>query len=198
MRIVILAKAPVAGHVKTRLIPRYTATEAAELHARMAAMVIDKACSVSDKVWLAADNETDPFFTELAAIHNISVCSQGSGTLGKRLTTLMTKFFAESDECVLFLGSDSPHVPAARYREALGFLAASDVVIGPVEDGGYDLILIKQPYKELFKDIAWGSEHVYRQTIDACRRMQLKTHALRVSFDLDRAEDLDRAPPDSW
>jgi len=161
-------------------------------------MGMHKACSVSDNVWLTVEDETDPFVTELAATHDISVCSQGTGGLGKRLTTIMMNLFAESDESVLFLGTDSPHVSAARYREALGFLAASDVVIGPVEDGGYDLLVINQPHKELFKGISLVFKHVYRETIDSCRSMQLKTYALRVSFDLDRAEDLDRAPPDSW
>jgi len=198
MRVIILAKAPVVGKVKTRLIPQYTAEQAAELHQQMVKVVMVKVCSVFDDVWLAVDDVNHHFFKKLRTAFDFELHEQGQGNLGNRLQTLSAASFALDDNPVLFLGSDSPHVHISRYHSAASALKLDNVVIGPVEDGGYDLIGMTSHCPSVFDDIHWGTDSVFHETMNNISNLGLSVKALGMSFDLDRAEDIKRAPPQTW
>ena len=198
MRVIILSKAPVNGRVKTRLIPQYTAEQAANLHRQMTYAVLTKVCGMFDDVWLAADDIHHSFFKELQIKFNCELRSQSQGDLGSRLRALSTASFAVDDKSVMFLGTDSPHVQVCRYQEAASALQTHNVVIGPVEDGGYDLIGTSQDYPDIFDCIDWGSSAVFDETVNKTNELELSLKALDLSFDLDRAEDIERAPPHTW
>jgi len=198
MRVIILAKAPVPGQVKTRLMAKYTAEQAAHLHEKMVISTLAKACDVFKDVWLAVDDQEHPFFKGVCKRFSPLLRSQSQGDLGERLKGLMVASFAKDDSPVMFLGTDSPHVSRQRYKDANQALQSHDVVIGAVEDGGYDLIALKEPCSELFSGIDWGSESVFNETMNIINKLRLTVDVLSTSFDLDRPEDLDRAPPDSW
>ncbi|MDX8388651.1 MAG: TIGR04282 family arsenosugar biosynthesis glycosyltransferase [Ghiorsea sp.] len=198
MRIIILSKAPVPGRVKTRLTTKYSPREAAETHKTMTEKVLEKALSVEHNVWLAADDISHSFFCDLQGKFTFELKQQATGDLGERLVDLMQQSQSLDDKPLLFLGTDSPHVHPSRYLEAKLRLTDNDVVIGPVEDGGYDLIAIKSAQNTLFHGISWGTSSVYDETLNICKNMGLSIHSLSESFDIDRPEDLERSPPSSW
>lgn len=194
MRVVILCKAPVPGAVKTRLMPAYSAAEAAGLHAAMARTVIARASSLFADVRLAADACDHPFFTRFG----LPVVAQGPGDLGERLARLCVESFAEGTEPVLFLGTDSPHMPAQRLTSAAELIRSHDVVIGPVEDGGYDLIACRSCRPGIFERIRWSSTDVLNDTIARIDALGLTRALLEPSFDVDKAEDVARARSCGW
>ena len=198
MRVIILGKAPVAGQVKTRLIPKYSAEEAAKLHTQMMEAVITKVCICSKDVWFAVDDIQHETVESIASRFKLELHAQASGDLGKRLQKLMQASFDMDDESIMFLGTDSPHIDIQRYKDAEAALVHYDIVIGAVEDGGYDLIVLKQNAPELFDNIDWGSDLVLTQTLNHIKGLGLNVKVLQTSFDLDRPEDLKRAPPSSW
>ena len=156
VRVIILCKAPVPGRVKTRLMPDYSPEEAARLHAAMARTVISRTSSLFTDVRVAADESGHPFFADLG----LPVMAQGPGDLGERLISLGERAYAENGSPVLFLGTDCPHMPTERLMRAATLIQTHDVVLGPVEDGGYDLIGMTAPCDALFHDIPWSSSRV--------------------------------------
>ncbi|WP_038248197.1 TIGR04282 family arsenosugar biosynthesis glycosyltransferase [Ghiorsea bivora] len=198
MRVIVLAKAPVAGKVKTRLMPQYNAEQAAALHKQMTEAVITKVCSMFDDVWLAVDNIKHPFFTDLKQRFGFELHHQNHGDLGMRMRHLTAYSFATDDEPIMFLGTDSPHVNISRYQQVKRALTDHDIVLGPVDDGGYDLIAMHTYFPEVFDNITWGTDSVFSETIININNLDLIVKVLDTSFDLDHAEDLQRAPPHTW
>ncbi|HXH72263.1 MAG TPA: TIGR04282 family arsenosugar biosynthesis glycosyltransferase [Mariprofundaceae bacterium] len=194
MRAVIMCKAPVAGRVKTRLQPEYTPEAAARLHAAMAETVIRRARHVFGDVVVAADDPTHPFFAALA----VAVVPQGEGSLGERMARLLVRLWNAEDGGMVFLGTDSPHMPDNRLQAAVDLAATHDVVFGPVEDGGYDLIALAGPLAGLFADIDWGTPAVLRQSLERAAALSLHVGMLELSFDVDSAADLRRAIEAGW
>jgi rSAM/selenodomain-associated transferase 1 len=189
VHVIIMCKAPVPGFVKTRLSPPYSADEAAVIHRAMAETVIRRASKLFSNVCIASDDVEHPFFNQF----QLDKASQGDGDLGARMTRLMVQAFADGAESVLFLGTDSPHMAEPRLLQAVELLSQFDMVAGPVEDGGYDLIAMNKPYVELFEAIEWGSEHVLSETMKRAEVLGVTVGQLEVSFDLDTAESLERA-----
>jgi len=189
MRVIIMCKAPVAGRVKTRLTPPFTPEDAARLHQSMAEVVIQNASALFSDTCIASDDVSHPFFEPF----ELNIINQGEGDLGDRMSRLMQQAFNDGADSVLFLGTDSPHMPDSRLTCAAALLGDHDVVIGPVEDGGYDLIAMNQPYLELFNRIRWSSEHVLQETIQHVEKLGLKLKLLDMSYDLDTPESLHRA-----
>jgi rSAM/selenodomain-associated transferase 1 len=193
IQLFIMCKAPVAGEVKTRLLSRYSTEEAARLYAGMAETVIHRASRLFDHVCIAADDPTHPFFSTF----DLPVCSQGGGDLGERMSRLMHQGFADGADAVIFLGADSPHMADSRLLQAAEALQNHDVVIGPVEDGGYDLIAMTSP-QNIFDEIQWSSGHVSKQTLAHVRRLSLSCLQLDIGFDIDYPEDIERAVRAGW
>jgi rSAM/selenodomain-associated transferase 1 len=193
IQLFIMCKAPVAGQVKTRLLGRYSPEQAAGLHAGMAEAVIRRAARLFEFVCIAADDPAHSFFSDF----DLPLCPQGGGDLGARMSRLMFRGFADGADAVLFLGTDSPHMPDSRLLQAAAALQGHEVVVGPVEDGGYDLIAMRTA-QGLFDEITWSSEKVLEQTLSRIRRLGLSCLQLDVGFDIDDPEDLERAVRSGW
>jgi len=193
IRIVVMCKAPVAGAVKTRLMSRYSAAQAAELHAAMATTVIERAQRLFSDVVIASDNPEHDFFGGF----NLPVLPQGEGDLGERMNRQIVSAFADDVRAVLLLGTDSPHMPESRLMAAVDALEYTDVVLGPVEDGGYDLVAMKRPLS-VFADVVWSSDQVLIRTVENIRHQSLSVEQLGTGFDVDFPEDIDRARQAGW
>jgi len=191
--LIVMCKAPVEGKVKTRLMVEYSAREAMQWHQAMATTVIQRAQRLFPNMVLAVDDESHPFFTRFDA----PLCVQGKGGLGERMIRVMQQVCQQSD-AVMFLGTDSPHMLDQRLKQAVQALQTHDVVWGAVEDGGYDLIAMSQPYPELFKGMDWGTEKVLAQSIKKASALGLSYHLLDVSFDVDTPDMLKRAIKMGW
>jgi len=193
IQVVIMCKAPVPGRVKTRLIGRYTADEAAALHAAMATTVIERASRLFADVVIAADDPKHVFFDAFA----LPVVRQEEGDLGARMQRQIERALHSGAAAVLVLGTDSPHMRDTRLIAAAEALYAVDVVLGPVEDGGYDLIGMNR-LLAVFEDVAWSSTHVLSQTLTNIQRQQLSVRQLDISFDVDFPADIERARQAGW
>jgi len=185
---IVFCKAPVAGRVKTRLQSTFTPEQAADIHAAMAACVIERTLRLFPQTWIAADDPYHPFFRRF----NASVLPQREGDLGQRMSRLSERAIAYGAQGVLLLGTDSPHMGAARLHCALRLLHQCDVVLGPVEDGGYDLLAMRADVKGLFQDIAWGTSAVLNETVNRISESGLSYRCLSTGFDVDTPEDLAR------
>jgi len=193
-QVVIMCKAPVLGRVKTRLMMKFSAQQATDLHRAMACTVIERAKRLFEYIDLAVDDINHVFFTPF----NLPIVAQGEGDLGARMCRYMQNYFAQNDNPVLFLGTDSPHMSDQRLRDAVLGLKDHDVVLGAVEDGGYDLIAMNHAYARLFEGIDWGSEKVLSQTLSVIQDMNITCHVLEASFDVDTPEMLERAERSGW
>ncbi|MDQ6973537.1 MAG: TIGR04282 family arsenosugar biosynthesis glycosyltransferase [Mariprofundaceae bacterium] len=193
IKLIVMCKAPIEGKVKTRLMVKYSAREAMQWHQAMATTVIQRAQRLCPHMVLAVDDVYHPFFTHF----NSPLYLQGDGDLGERMIHVMQQV-CQQDEAVMFLGTDSPHMLDQRLNQAVQALQSHDVVWGAVEDGGYDLIAMRQPYPDLFKNMHWGTEKVLAQSIKKATAMGLSYHLLEVSFDVDTPDMLKRAIKKGW
>jgi len=191
---IIMCKAPVAGRVKTRLIPAYTPVQAAEIHATMAVTVIERLGKLFPHTWIAVDELNHPFFHRF----EFRQVQQGGGDLGRRMSRLLQQACAAGATGALFLGVDSPHMGEARIQQAVQGLGQANVVIGPVEDGGYELIALDGCYKSIFENIEWGGSQVCAQTIAAAHAAGLRVNQLLMGFDVDLPDDVARAVQSGW
>jgi len=193
IQLIVMCKAPVPGKVKTRLMSRYTADEAAALHAAMATTVIERANRLFADVVIAADDTAHTFF----ATFGQPVVKQGEGDLGARMQRQIKRAMHSGAAAALLLGTDSPHMPDSRLIAAAEALGEADIVLGPVEDGGYDLIGMNR-LLSVFEGIAWSSTHVLSRTLANIRCQQLSVRQLGISFDVDFPADVERAHQAGW
>lgn len=192
-RILIFAKAPEPGRVKTRLIPSLGLRGAAELHARLLADTVFRIASARlapVEVWCAPDPLRDPF-PELAERYGLGLYRQQGADLGERMHGAAINALGRGSSVVL-VGTDCPPMDGAYLHRAMASLKGRDAVLGPAEDGGYGLLGIKRAARELFRDIPWGGERVAEITRERMRRLAWDFEDLPQLWDVDRPEDLGR------
>ena len=192
-RIMVFAKAPTPGRVKTRLVPALGERAAAALHRQLAERTLGTARAARlgpVELW-CAPGTNDAFFAACAEQHGVGLRDQGEGDLGMRMARALESALAEGSPGLL-IGSDCPALTPEYLREAAAALVnGSDAVIGPAEDGGYVLIgLARSPAAPLFKDIAWGSATVMQETRAHLARLNWRWRELATLWDVDRPEDL--------
>ncbi|UHD17317.1 TIGR04282 family arsenosugar biosynthesis glycosyltransferase [Thiocapsa bogorovii] len=192
-RILIFAKAPIPGQVKTRLIPALGPTGAAELACDLLERLVRRlsgAHLAPVELWCSPDSE-HPLFRALAASAGVALRTQQGEDLGERLSTAAEDALGRAD-AVLLLGADIPSLDADYCASALATLGESDAALGPAEDGGYVLLGLKAPAPALFTDMPWGGEHVAAMTRGRIASLGWRCSELPVLWDLDRPEDLMR------
>jgi len=117
--------------------------------------------------------------------------------LGERIQSAARQIFALSGAKLLIIGTDSPNPPLAYLEIADQALDSHDIVIGPVDDGGYYLIGLKKLHAKLFEDIAWSTSEVFAQTLERCRDLNLHPHLLPSWYDVDDLPSYERLLRDS-
>jgi uncharacterized protein len=192
--VVVMAKAPRAGEVKTRLLPSLTPAEAASLAASFVRDTVKTAKEIVANVLIAyapADARID---LEPILPMDLLWFQQQGDNLGERLHSVATHVATLGFTPALILGADSPDMPIAFLREALDVLTAgqADVALGPTQDGGYYLVGLRSPVPGLFNNIAWSTSSAYRQTSDNAVALNLRLHVLPGWYDVDTPGDLDR------
>lgn len=187
----ILAKAPIAGAVKTRLIPALGAEGAAALHARLIERTVETACAAAIgpvTLWVTP-GPPDAYFTALASRLTIGLAAQPHGDLGARMLAACQAAAAP----VIVIGTDCPALTPAHVREAADVLrAGNDVVVIPAEDGGYVLIGSRRPQPSLFSGMTWGVDTVMAETRRRLTHDRRTWRELPPLWDVDRPEDVAR------
>lgn len=186
---VIFARAPVAGEVKTRLAKAIGEEKALALYEAF----LDDACQLTAGLGarrlLAVAGDIDhPSLQRLAKSQRLELVPQGEGDLGARLERAIARELGRGP--VVVIGSDAPTLPRAELHRALDGLIDHDVVIGPASDGGYWLIGARVPLPDLFHDIPWSTPDVLPRTL---ARLGERSHLLLGEhYDVDTGEDLVR------
>ena len=172
--VIVFARAPVPGRVKTRLVPLLGKRGAAHLQARMLAKTLRTTRSAGfEPVLLFSD-------------------SQGAGDLGERMHRAFSRFLKKHESAML-IGSDCPALKASDLRAAARALkGGASAVLSPCEDGGYALIGLRRNSRRIFAGIDWGTPEVLAQTRARLKRLRWRWKELRTVWDVDRPEDVAR------
>ncbi len=187
-QVVVMAKYPSPGAVKTRLAARIGAAAACRLYAAfiadLAARLPEAGLPVSWAVW-PPDAPFD------ALVPGQRCFAQIDGDLGARMDAAIRACLRASPLPVIVIGADAPHLEPDRLREAAAAIAAgADVVLGPATDGGYYLVGLRAPCPALFQDMVWSAPDVFAVTVARVRTAGRRLHLLQPSFDVDDAQGL--------
>lgn len=191
--IVILAKAPVAGLAKTRLIPRLGAAGAASLQAALLRRVVATAQAANlgpVTLWCAPDC-SHPDFVALAEKASLSLATQPAGDLGERMHAAVCASPA-GVAGTLVIGTDCPALAPDLLREAASALRNNEAALIPAEDGGYVLIGLRKPEPRVFTDIAWSTPSVAAETRERFGELGWRWHESTPLWDVDHAADFER------
>ena len=199
--ILVVAKAPIVGEEKTRLIPRLSPEQACELYRRMLRHTLN-AASRADlgaiALWCAAEIE-HPYFISLQQEFDLELKIQAYGDLGVKMQSALQDALHRS-ECAILIGGDCPSIDATYLRDAAASLTESaPLVLGPALDGGYGLIGAREVAPDIFNDVPWGSATVMETTRRILMGKALGWRELAPIWDVDRPEDLARLlADDQW
>lgn len=194
--LLVFAKAPRPGEVKTRLArslgrdgkPEYE--RAAALYRRMGRTVVDAVADAPANLTIChdppgAEREIRDWLGPVSPRY----WPQGDGDLGERMSRMFARAFEDSERVVV-IGTDTPAVGARTIARAVAALDTTDVVLGPSRDGGYYLMALREPHPGLFAGIEWSTGSVLAETVDRARELGLRVTFLEVEADVDTAGDL--------
>jgi uncharacterized protein len=197
-RIVIFAKAPVAGQAKTRLIPALGAEQAARLARRMLLGTLQQAqaAGVGPVELCVTPGPSDPAWASLPPVQGIAWSAQTEGDLGARMADAAERALA-GGEHVLLIGTDCPELDAARLQHAATLLEHSDAVLYPTFDGGYVLLGLGRFDPRPFERIPWSTAEVAARTIECFQTLGWRLSVGGAVHDIDEPADL-RWLPEDW
>jgi rSAM/selenodomain-associated transferase 1 len=193
-RVLIFAKAPLPGTVKTRLISLLGAEGAADLQRRLVdhTLAVAAASAVGPlELWCAPDCD-DPFLRDRAKSFAASLQTQAGGDLGARMLHAF-ECALRTSPCAVLIGTDCPVLGPEHIREAVRVLARDEAaVFCPAEDGGYALIGLARCDASLFHGISWSGPSVMADTRMRLRQLGWRWRELATLWDIDRPEDYRR------
>ncbi|HJU06587.1 MAG TPA: TIGR04282 family arsenosugar biosynthesis glycosyltransferase [Nitrospiraceae bacterium] len=200
--LIIFAKAPIPGEVKTRLCPPLTPDEAASLHGSFVLDMLERSGKAAtqgggskraqgfDRFLACAPSSEHVFFKIMEERHGVRLIDQIGEDLGARMDQAFTTIFGLGYARVLLVGTDLPMLSELIFSQAFHRLVDHDLVLGPATDGGYFLIGLKQPAPQLFTGIPWSTDQVLAHTQRKADALGLKTALLAPERDIDTIEDL--------
>ncbi len=195
--IILFFKWPVAGQVKTRLIPCLGEKKAADLYEAFIKDTITKLGDLEDVdiIGFAGNQRPKNSCADLHAFfaqHRLPVLEQEGRDLGARMKHAMNDVFQKGYTSVVLIGTDSPDLPATVIRKAFEVLQyePGSCCIGPSEDGGYYLIGMNAMFAEAFENVGYSQSNTYLQTIKALTKSQCNIYTLKRWYDIDDAGDL--------
>jgi rSAM/selenodomain-associated transferase 1 len=193
VQLAVLAKAPVPGLAKTRLIPALGPQGAARLQRQLTLQALRTALTAGLGVvtlWCAPDAR-HRFFRALQRTAGLRCLAQPGGDLGERMHSAFRLHCAQGP--LLLIGTDCPVLRPDHLRQAAqALIDGADAVLQPAEDGGYVLVGLRRPQPALFQGMTWSTDQVMAQTRQRAREAGLRLHELDMLWDLDRPEDLAR------
>lgn len=195
--LVVFAKAPIPGQVKTRLCPPLTPDEAATLHGSFVLDTLERTKTAVarlklpfDRYLACAPSSALVFFKIMEERQGVRLLDQVGDDLGVRMHHVCETLFERGYRRVLIVGTDVPTLPLDHYKQALALLESHDLVLGPALDGGYYLIGLKRPVPDLFTGIPWSTDQVFRLTEKKAAELGLKTALIPTWRDVDTIDDV--------
>jgi len=196
VRVVIFAKAPLAGLAKTRLIPALGRQGAAELAQRLLRHTLREALAAQvGPVELCVTPSADhPIWPTLALPGTVHLTDQGEGDLGERMARAARRVLG-AGEAVLLIGTDCPQLDAPQLQQAASALQHAHATLLPAFDGGYVLLGLNQFDASVFSGIAWSTDSVASATLQRLEQLNWRVHIGPTLHDIDEPPDLQWLPP---
>jgi rSAM/selenodomain-associated transferase 1 len=192
-QLTIFTRYPEPGLTKTRLISALGEEGAAELQKKLTENTIQEI----EQLVKTSTIEPVIYFEggDLASMQNWLgpdrlYKAQGHGDLGAKLKKAFGDAFSAGAQRVVTIGCDCPGLSKEIIGRAFDALYLKDLVLGPATDGGYYLIGMKYPVDELFEDIPWGTDEVFKKTVSLAQQLCLSIETLETLNDVDRPQDL--------
>ena len=191
-KLIIFAKAPIPGSVKTRLQPTVSQEDAATLQIYFIKQTLALACTlkaVDVELWCTPD-DSHPVFQQCARQFDITIKQQRGSDLGERMANALQEALTNYQQIVI-VGTDCPELTSEYLLKAFSRLKqGTTVVIGPAHDGGYVLLGLRCYAPSLFTNINWGSNQVLFETRQKLQQLGWKWDELNTLRDIDTPVDL--------
>lgn len=181
----VFVKVPTPGRVKTRLVPPLSEDEACELYWSFLEDLftrLERFKKIHGTVFYS-DGDPDPLREVVP--DRFALVAQTGDTLGDRLRGAFEHLLGEGSGPAVIIGSDSPDIPAPFLKRAFQRLKHRPVVIGPAFDGGFYLIGLTRVIDDLFRGVHWGTDAVFRETLENVRNLELSCSVLPPWYDVD-------------
>lgn len=188
--LLVFAKVPRPGAVKTRLARTLGDAAAAAAYRRMGRLIVDQLADAPARMIVCFDPpDAEADMRRWLGPAPAAYIPQGQGTLGERISRMFEAAFARGERAVV-VGTDALSVDSATIARALDALETADVVLGPSRDGGYYLMGLRKHRPELFRSIPWSTSAVFERTRARARQLGLRVTYLETQSDIDTADDL--------
>ena len=190
--LLLFAKKPELGKVKTRLCPPLTSVQAKQV----AILLIEKSVERFSEFWPGElelcvwPDRFDTTFEALSTDFDVKLSTQTDGDLGQKMHAAISRKVSKGQNAMV-IGTDIPHCHAQILESAYKALSNDKNVIGPTFDGGYYCVGVNNPNAAMFENVSWGSEQAYAQTLTSCAQADINFDVvLPFINDLDSYEDL--------
>jgi len=190
--LVIMAKAPKPGAVKTRLVPSLSPAAVTDFYGCLLEDTLTLAHSLSDVEVAIMCPDSDVNELTRIARNKASVVAQCGEGLAAGLTSVFARFTGDHQRRVLAFNSDSPHLPRSVLEDAFESLTSHDVVVGPTHDGGYYLVGAKARHPTLFANDGMGTSSALERLLSSAQALDLSVAFAQPFYDVDVVEDVSR------
>lgn len=190
--IIIMAKVPRAGNVKTRLQPILDAEQRCSLAEAFLADTINKTKNLCDQLIIAHTPTGEANYFSQFDTENLITIEQRGEDLGARMSNAFDFAFSELSETnIVMIGTDSPTFPPEYIADAFASLEKNaDLTLGEATDGGFYLIGLRENHHRLFESIRWSTTTVYQQITRNIADLNLNLNNIPAWYDVDEPEDL--------
>jgi rSAM/selenodomain-associated transferase 1 len=195
--LVILAKAPIPGQVKTRLCPPLTEDEAATLHGSFVLDTLERTKRAAssfklpiDRFLACAPSRSHVFFRIMEARHGVTLLDQPGDDLGERMHHIWDRLLTQGYQRISFVGTDVPSLPLTYYRDALAALTRHELAIGPTTEGGCYLIGVTATASDIFESLPWPSDRLAEFVEEKAAVAGREVAVLPTWREVDRVDDL--------
>jgi uncharacterized protein len=190
--LVIMAKAPRPGAVKTRLTPSLSPEVVTAFYCCLLDDTLMLARSLGDvEVAIMCPNSDVNELARLAG-RDVNVVAQKGEGLAAGLISVFAHFAEDHQRRIIAFNSDSPHLPSSVLEDAFTALAEHDVVVGPTDDGGYYLVGAKDSHPALFARDGMGTSTALERLLSRARSLELSVGFSDTFYDIDVVDDLTR------
>ncbi len=193
--LILFAKLPRPGNVKTRLGADLGMDKAAEVYrilAEHAFTLADTAMSNGVKVYLFFVPDASESEMRNWVGRDFVYCPQQGVTLGDRMKHAFSRTFDDGSNTTAILGTDVPDLTTDVLFSSYELLSKVDIVLGPSTDGGYYLLGMNRPVKSVFDGIEWSTDRVFLQTLQLLKQQRLSFDVLPEFSDIDTKEDYEK------
>ena len=189
--LIIIAKYPAKGSVKTRLKSHMHDDKILELYTHLLETTIQKLRSIDgvDTFIAYAPMEATSFFSQ----YNLGLLCLPEGDLGARMLPAFQDIFIKGYKNAVLVGADIPVLEPKYILNALRALSTHDLVYGPAEDGGYYLVGMSKPIKEVFENIPWSSAQTLKISLQQADRSGYSVDLIDTLSDIDTIDDVKKA-----